>query len=173
VKSQSWPEQPLWVCTVRQDDARRVVFGRPGSPDAPLHLAIAASCALPGYFAPVTIGRESYIDGGSHSPTNAAILRELQLDLVVVVSPMSGPSGLPLDLYGASRWHSSRLARQEVNALRRTGTDVVVFRPGPVEHEVMGNDLMAKDRVDEIVQQAFIGAGAHAAEPHVRKLLLT
>lgn len=172
-EGRSWPEQPLWVCAVRRDDARRVVFGRPGSPEAPLHLAIAASCALPGYFAPVTIGRDSYIDGGSHSPTNAAILRELQLDLVVVVSPMSGPSGLPWDLYGASRWHAGRIARQEVNALRRTGTKVVVFRPGPAEHEVMGNDLMAKDRVDEIVQQAFIGAGAHAAEPHVRKILLS
>ena len=132
VEGESWPDQPLWVCTVRREDARRVVFGRPGSPDAPLHLAITASwdlqfCLPDGDHEQARLRSTAVGD----SPTNAAILRELQLDLVVVVSPMSGPSGLPWDLYGASRWHSSRLARQEVNALRRTGTDVVVFRPGP------------------------------------------
>ena len=87
-----------------------------------------ASCALPGYFSPVKIRDDTYIDGGSHSPTNAAILRERDLDLVVVVSPMSGPSGLPTDLYGASRWHAGRLTRREVNALRSRGADVVLIR---------------------------------------------
>lgn len=171
VEGQSWPDRDLWICAVRRRDGRRVVFGRTGSADAPLHLAIAASCALPGYFSPVKIRDDTYIDGGSHSPTNAAILRERDLDLVVVVSPMSGPSGLPTDLYGASRWHAGRLARREVNALRSRGADVVVFRPGPAEHEAMGNDLMAGERVDEVVQQAFLGAGSHAARPEVRDLL--
>jgi NTE family protein len=171
VEGQSWPERDFWVCAVRRRDGRRVVFGRAGNPEAPLHLAIAASCALPGYFAPVKIDDDSYIDGGAHSPTNAAVLRDRDLDLVVVVSPMSGPSGVPLDMYGASRWHAGRLARREVNALRSRGADVVVFRPGHAEHEAMGNDLMARDRVDQVVQQAFIGSGAYAARPKVRELL--
>ena len=55
VEGQTWPERDLWICAVRRSDGRRVVFGRPGSPDVPLHLAIAASCAVPGYFAPVKI----------------------------------------------------------------------------------------------------------------------
>lgn len=171
VEGQSWPERDLWICAVRRSDGRRIVFGRQGSPVAPLHLAIAGSCALPGYFAPVRIDHDSYIDGGAHSPTNAAILRDLDLDLVVVVSPMSGPAGLPMDMYGASRWHAGRLARREVNALRRSGTDVVVFRPGRAEHEAMGNDLMARERVDQVVQQSFLGAGSYAARPEVRELL--
>ena len=53
VEGQSWPERDLWICAVRRRDGRRVVFGRPGTPEVPLHLAIAASCAIPGYFAPV------------------------------------------------------------------------------------------------------------------------
>jgi len=150
-----------------------VVFGRPGSPDAPLHLAIAASCAVPGYFAPVKIGDHTYVDGGAHSPTNAAILRERALDLVVVVSPMSGPASPPTDLYGASRWHAARIARREVKALRDAGTAVIVFRPGQEEQESMGNDFMARSRVDQIVQQSFLGAGSHAARPEIRDLLTT
>ena len=64
----------------------------------PIHLAMAASCAVPGYFAPVRIGDHSYVDGGVHSPTNAAILRGQELDLVIVISPMSGPPGPSLSL---------------------------------------------------------------------------
>jgi NTE family protein len=172
VESHSWPERDLWICAVRRSDGRRVVFGRPGSPEAPLHLAIAASCAVPGYFAPVRIGDHVYVDGGAHSPTNAAVLRGQGLDLVVVVSPMSGPAGrTPTDVYEASRWHAARLARREVRALRESGTEVVVFRPGRLEQEAMGNDFMARDRVDEIVQQAFLGAGAFAARPENRDVL--
>jgi NTE family protein len=35
----------------------------------------------------------------------------------------------------------------------------------------MGNDFMARRRVDEIVQQAFLNSGAYASRPDVRKLL--
>lgn len=173
VEGQSWPARDLWICAVRRSDGRRVVFGRPGSPDVPLHLAIAASCAVPGYFAPVTIDDHTYVDGGAHSPTNAAILRRRALDLVIVVSPMSGPARLPTDLYGASRWHAARVARREVRALRESGTAVVVFRPGRAEQEAIGNNFMARDRVDQIVQEAFLGAGSFAAKPEIRRLLAT
>src|SRR5215212_7172211 len=49
-----WPEG-LWICAARRDDGRRVVFGREGAPEAPLARAVAASCAIPGYFAPVEV----------------------------------------------------------------------------------------------------------------------
>jgi NTE family protein len=173
VEGQTWPERDLWICAVRRSDGRRVVFGRPGSPDVPLHLAIAASCAVPGYFAPVKIDDHTYVDGGAHSPTNAAILRPRALDLVIVISPMSGPARLPTDLYGASRWHAARVARREVRALRERGTAVVVFRPGRAEQEAIGNNFMARDRVDQIVQEAFLGAGSFAAKPEIRRVLAT
>jgi NTE family protein len=171
VEGTSWPERDLWICTVRRRDGRRVVFGRPGSLDAPLHLAIAASCAVPGYFAPVRIGDHLYVDGGAHSPTNAAILRGQGLDLVIVVSPMSGPAHLPTDVYSLSRAHAGRIARREARALRDSGPAVVVFRPGDAELRAMGNDFMARDRVDQIVQESFLGAGAYAARPEVRETL--
>ena len=174
IEDRPWPEQDLWLCAVRRRDGRRVVFGRPGGPQAPLNLAVAASCAVPGYFRPVRIGERSYVDGGAHSPTNAAVLRDRPLDLVIVVSPMSGPTGSLTDLYAGSRWHSGRLAAREVDALRRRGTPVVVFRPGKAEQEAMGNDFMARDRVHEIVQQSFFGVGAQSlARPEMRETLAT
>jgi NTE family protein len=171
IEGQAWPEKDLWICAVRRRDGRRVVFGRPGSPDAPLHLAIAASCAVPGHFAPVQIGDRAYVDGGAHSPTNAAVLRDRALDLVIVVSPMSGPPGRRTSVYDMSRRHATRLVRREVAALRAAGTAVVVFRPDPDTQAVMGDDFMAGARVEEIVQHAFLAAGTHAARPEVRTQL--
>jgi NTE family protein len=170
VDGMEWPHEALWICAVGRRDGRRVVFGRPGTPEAPLHLAIAASCAVPGYFTPVRVGGHTYVDGGVHSPTNAAMLRRLSLDLVVVVSPMSGPPGVLPGMYAASRWNAARTLRREIKALERSGIPVVAFSPGPKEQAVMGDDFMARDRVDDIVRESFLAAGAHLASPRVRDM---
>ncbi|MCW2741104.1 MAG: Patatin [Blastococcus sp.] len=162
-----WPDAALWICAVRRRDGRRVVFGRPGTPRAPIHLAVAASCAVPGYFAPVRINGSSYIDGGVHSPTNAAILRGAGLDLVVIVSPMSGPAGWRPDFYAAARRHSTRLLDREVKALEAAGTRTVVFAPQGREQQVMGNDMMSRDNLNAVIQESFLAAGRQAATPAV------
>lgn len=149
-----WPERPLWIPAVRRMDGRRVVFGRPGTPAAPLHLAVAASCCVPGIFHPVRIGEHTYVDGGAHSPTNAGLLRHRGLDLVVIVSPMSGPPG-GANLYAASRRHSARRLRREVAALNAAGTQTLVFAPGAAEQRVMGDNLMSRRRVEATVHAAL------------------
>jgi NTE family protein len=166
-----WPEPGLWICAVRRRDGRRVVFGRPGSPEAPIHLAVGASCAVPGYFAPVRIEGHDYVDGGVHSSTNAAILRGQGLDLVIVVAPMSGPAGWRPGLFPAARRYSERLLRREVRALQAEGIRTVVFTPGWGEQEVMGNDMMSRRRLDEVIQQSFLTAGAYAATSDVATLI--
>ncbi|MGY1802476.1 patatin-like phospholipase family protein [Blastococcus sp. SYSU D00922] len=166
-----WLEPDLWICAVRRRDGRRVVFGRPGSPPAPIHLAIGASCAVPGYFAPVQIGRHSYLDGGVHSPTNAAILRGQGLDVVIVVAPMSGPAGWRPGVFRSVRRYSDRLLRQEVRALEAEGIRTVVFTPGWGEQQVMGTDMMSRERLDEVIQQSFLTAGAYAGTSEVASLL--
>jgi NTE family protein len=171
VEKPTWPDPALWICAVRRLDGRRVVFGRPGSPSAPIHLAVAASCAVPGYFAPVHIGRHSYIDGGVHSPTNAAILRGAGLDLVVIVSPMSGATRLRLDFQVAARHYAEHLLSREVKALSQRGIRTVVFAPGDAEQAVMGNDMMSRARLNEVIQQSFMRAGEYAARPEVTELL--
>jgi NTE family protein len=164
---EEWPEG-LWICAVRRDDGSRTVFGRPGSPPAPLASAVASSCAIPGYFAPVRINGVEYMDGGVHSPTNAAILRGLDLDLVIVVSPMSAVLGRAGGPGGLLRLSAHRRLDAEVPALREAGTSVVRFEPGPASLRVMGINAMADDRGDRVVQEAYLEAGAYAATGRIR-----
>ena len=154
-----WPAEPLWIVAVRRRDGRRVVFGRDGSPTTDVAHAVAASCAIPGFFHPVEIDGESYVDGGAHSPTNADLLRGQDFDVVLVSSPMSvdprrvRPTlDLPLRLF----WH--RALRREVRTLRRRATHVVTFEPGAELLQVMGINPLHGGRVDEVEQASYEAA---------------
>ncbi len=156
----AWPTRPLWVCAVRLDTGRRVVFGREGAPDgAEVADAVAASCAIPSFFEPVTIDGVRYVDGGAHSPTNADLLAHRDLDLVIVSSPMSvaGNRLRPsLDL------PARRIARLylggEAARLRRGGTPVLAFQPTAADLAVMGLNAMDPSRRDAVAEQAHASA---------------
>jgi NTE family protein len=173
VEPPGWHDGDLWICAVRRRNGRRVVFGRPGSPKAPLHLAVAASCAVPGYFAPVTIDGVSYVDGGVHSPTNAGVTLRQELQTVVVVSPMSGAQGIPTDVIGAVRRHSAFRLGLEVRALRAAGVEVVVFEPEASVEAVMNREWMSRERVDDITRAAFASALVQLRGPSVRAAFRT
>jgi NTE family protein len=150
-----WPERNLWLTAVRLRDGNRVVFGRPGAPPAPVADAVAASCAIPSFFEPVTIGGVAFVDGGAHSPTNADLLAERELDLVVVSSPMSvaGNRLRPsLDL------PARRLCRfylgQEAARIRRRGVPVLAFQPTGDDLKLMGMNAMDPARRAPVTRQA-------------------
>jgi NTE family protein len=147
-----------------------VVFGRPGSPKATLLQAVAASCAIPGYFAPVDIAGTSYFDGGVHSPTSADVLRTEGVDVVVVVSPMSAARHLPV-VDDPVRWTHHRRLMAEVRRLEAGGTTVVRFEPDARCVAAMGVNAMASDRSDRVVQQAFLETGRLTAKPAISRKL--
>ncbi len=150
---ESWPSDPLWVCAVRERDGRLVVFGRDHRP--PLPDAVAASCAIPGYFRPVDIGGELFVDGGTHSPTNADVLAAVDLDLVLVSSPMSlAGSGLRLAIDQPLRRWSRLVLEAEARRLRRQGTQVLAFQPTAQDVAVIGVNPMDPDRRAAVARQA-------------------
>jgi len=59
-------------------------------------------------------------------------------------------------VYGVRR-HAGNAARGEVRALRESGTAVVVFRPGPAEQRTTGNNMRARDRMDQTVSTVLVG----------------
>ena len=69
-----WPSRPLWIPATDLASGRRVVFGRDLHP--PVHRAVAASAALPGFFAPARVDERVYVDGGIASPFNLDLILE-------------------------------------------------------------------------------------------------
>lgn len=166
-----WPHEALWICAVRLSDGQRVVFGR-DDVGARVGDAVAASCAIPGYFQPVTIGGSRYVDGGAHSLTNAGLLAGPGLDVVVVSAPMSlhRSDGRPSP-DAALRQAAGLQLRQELRAVRRRGTRVVVFEPTAEDVSVMGVNAMDQQRRPAVVAQVRKSvAGRLAAKPELAQL---
>jgi NTE family protein len=157
----SWPERPLWVCSVRLRDGRRVVFGRPGDPEATVGRAVGASCAIPAYFEPVRIGGDRYVDGGVASMLNLPVLEDMGLDLIVVSAPMATASARPawrLDT-GVRQWCRWQMAR-EVRRVEAAGTPVVALAPSRRMEVAMGVNPMDARRRHVVSREAFRSTSA-------------
>lgn len=142
----TWPVTSLWICAIRLDDGERVVFGRDSSAHATVGQAVAASCAIPGYFTPVQIDGDRYVDGGVHSPSNADLVAGMDLDVVIVSSPMTAePRALRLSPDSAFRAACRVLLRREAAQIRRRGTRVVLIEPAPEELAFMGRVITGMD----------------------------
>jgi NTE family protein len=168
----SWPAEDLWICAVRQSDGVRVVFGRDASP--PVADAVAASCAIPGFYAPVQVDGHAHIDGGVHSPTNLDVLAaaDLDLDLVVVSSPMSR-SGRRMGIAAGDavrRW-SGLLLDRETQQVRRYGTAVVTFEPNADDVAAMGPNAMDAERRAIVARRAHDSTLRHLDGSGVRSRL--
>jgi NTE family protein len=150
-----WPGDQLRICAVRARDARRVVFGSATAPKVDVGTAVAASCAIPGYFSPVYVDGQAYVDGGAHSPTNADVVRRDGPDLVVISSPMSFTPGRGTRTPDAViRLAVRRYLAREVRLLRRRGATVVVFQPSAEDLAAMGLNPMRLLKGPDVIRTA-------------------
>lgn len=167
-----WPDQELWLPAVRLRDGARVVFGRPGAPRADVGRAVAASCAIPGYFTPVEIDGERYVDGGVYSTTNLDLLEGLGLDLVIVSAPMGVARGaLSASALLQGRTYMRLRLAAEARAVRAGGTPVMAFSPTADDVQVMGWNSMSGGRRAEVVERARVSATRRLDDGRWQELL--
>jgi NTE family protein len=172
-----WVDHPnLWVVACDYSTGRRVAFGRPDAPPADLADAVAASCAIPGFYHPVKIGRRRYVDGGLWSTSNLDVVRGLGLDLVVCLNPTSSlhPTRAwnPAErLAWVARDASGRRLGREARKLREEGTDVVLIQPTGEDLEVMGPNLMSRTRRNHVIRTARRTVAEQLREPSVAQAL--
>lgn len=123
--SSAWPsEWELRVTAVDCSTGSLTLFDRDSG--VALADAVAASCAVPGVWPPVTIGGRRYMDGGVRSPDNADLAAGC--DRVVIVSPLGANSEVPSLLSLADA----------VAGLRKSGAEVTVISPDAASAEAFG-----------------------------------
>jgi NTE family protein len=144
-----WPDEPFWVCSVRASDGRLRVFGREPE-EVSVGTAVAASSAVPGLLAPVSIHGQDHIDGATHSPTNVDLLAGLGFDRVIVSAPMAGAHNARQPV----RAYHTRLLDKEVAAVRRSGSEVVVVVPDDAVLRAMGTEAMAPGNERAVAEAA-------------------
>jgi NTE family protein len=88
--SHEWPDRALRLTVIDTATGELVVFDRDSGVD--LIDAVAASCAVPGVWPPVTIGNRRYMDGGVGSGVNMAVADDCDTAVVLVPAGESAPS---------------------------------------------------------------------------------
>jgi NTE family protein len=115
---QDWPAWLLYLVAVEVRTGESIVFDR----DSGVELvdAVAASCAVPGVWPPVTIEDARYMDGGVRTLTNVDLAEGYER--VLVIAPMIEPT-YPDQLAGLSGRTES--LRPDGESLAAFGTDVL------------------------------------------------
>jgi NTE family protein len=92
----SWPDTPIQLISVNAHSGELAVFDR--SSGISLVDAVAASCAVPGVWPPVSIGSQRYVDGGVRSVTNADLAAGYGTVAVLIPMPLDPDHSARLDL---------------------------------------------------------------------------
>ncbi|WP_330290043.1 patatin-like phospholipase family protein [Streptomyces sp. NBC_00576] len=134
--SHDWPRSELKIVAVDAETGVERVFDPASGVD--LVDAVAASCAVPGAWPPVTIEGRRYIDGGTRTTENADLVGGC--DRILVLQVMAIPGNTDLD--------------EQVAALRERGAKVTVIRPDDAAASAIGPDLL-----DPAVREGAARAG--------------
>jgi NTE family protein len=138
------------------DSGEALPFGQPGLDDVPISLAVQASAALPGLYAPVQVKGRTCVDGALKKTLHATVLLDEGLDLLICLNPLvpfdathatrhkvlgSGEARIPRLLDGGlpvvlsqtfrSLIHSRLELGMKGYAQSHPGTDIVLFEPDP------------------------------------------
>ncbi|MCB5168671.1 patatin-like phospholipase family protein [Streptomyces bambusae] len=146
--SHDWPDRRLLVTAVDALTGELRAFGR--SDGAGLVDAVAASCAVPGVWPPVTIGGRRFIDGGVRSATNADLAGGCER--VVILAPVAAGAGvLPS-------------ARRQAERLRAGGASVLLLTPDKASRAAFGRNVLDPARRAPAAVAGRAQSLAHAAE---------
>ena len=110
----------LRIVAVDLDSGNTTAFGCARHDDIPISQAVAASCAIPGLYRPVTINGIDYIDGGVKKTAHISLALRERCGLTICVNPL-----VPV------RFHPSSLSGHGAGSLRRRGMGTIldqVFR---------------------------------------------
>lgn len=171
---EGWVGHPrYWAVACDYATGKRVAFGRLDAPRAQLGDAVAASCAIPGFFRPVRIAGRRYVDGGVCSASNLDLLAGQGLDLVICLNPLSsldesGPSG---PFGRAARRANGRRLGHEAKKVGAFGTSIALIQPGAEDHAAMGRNLMSAARRQQVIETARRTVEEQLRTPELRELL--
>jgi NTE family protein len=129
----AWPDRLLRITAVDTETGETSVFDRHSG----THLidAVAASCAVPGVWPPVTIDGRRYMDGGVRSSDNADLAQGYAR--IAILSP----NGLRADEIVASP------LQEQLETLKNAGAQTYVVEPDQQSRTAMGiNPLLPETR---------------------------
>jgi NTE family protein len=168
---QGWPGKRLWVIATDFETGERVAFGRRGGPSGDVPEAVAASCAIPGFYRPVTIAGRRYVDGGVHTGTNLDVVAGEPLDLMICLSPLSSRPTVGLGIYWPVRALLHQQLAPQVRAVESSGVSTLVLEPEGRSINLIGLNPMNRGSVEAVGVAAALEVQEYLQRPSVQAKL--
>lgn len=145
---QEWPQRTVRLFAVDALTGEPTGFSADSGID--LLRAMAATCALPPLFPPITIGAGRWMDGGVRSTSNADLLHDCRR--VVVLAPVpKGPGASPS-------------AADQVASLASGGTRTALLTPDKAARRAFGRNPLDASRIPGAAQAGLRQGAAHAGQ---------
>jgi NTE family protein len=142
---EAWPIRPrLWIVATDYLTGEPVVFGRTDAPPAALSDAVAASCAVPGFYAPVRIDGRLLVDGAVGSGPGLRLAAGLGLDLVVCLNPGSSAADPGAGFRSRLRGALHRELLGQLRLVEAQGTRVATIEPDDRLSRLIGINPMRR-----------------------------
>jgi len=150
-----WPDRDLRITAIDTATGELVVFEH--DPGVALVDAVAASCAVPGAWPPVTIGDRRYMDGGIGSTINLDVADDCDMAVVLVPAGVSAPSP-----FGAGPVAEIAAFRGTALGVFADHTSLTAFGPNPLDPHcriASAEAGRAQGRREAAGVAAFLGVG--------------
>ena len=121
-----WPDRDIRVVTVDATTGEERVFTSADGAD--LVDVVAASCAVPGVWPPMTVDGRRYIDGGVRSSTNVDLVADV--DVILVLAPVEDLSVADPDIDKAGK---RVLKRKRTLCIRPDDDSLAAFGANPLD----------------------------------------
>ncbi len=132
IRDADWGTRDLRIVATDAASGERIVLS--SADGVPLTIAVAASCAVPGTWAPIAIQDRACIDGGVYSLTNADLAAGAER--IVIIAPFGWGDDNPV----------SGHLRAEVDLLERDGAIVTVIVPDENARAAMSDNVLDPSR---------------------------
>jgi len=171
----------LRVVAVKLDSAELVTFGGAGRDHVPISKAVQASLSLPGFYCPVQIDGEDYIDGVARRTLNASVALDEGADLLFCVNPI-----VPVDVHGGENGNGKRARgladyglpavlsqtfRTAIHSRMGTGfrgyahtypgADVILVEPPLSDHRMFFSNIFSVSNRREVCEHAYRSTLTH------------
>jgi NTE family protein len=129
--SHAWPDTDLQIVAIDAESGETTIFDRNSRAD--LVDAVAASCAVPGIWPPMTIHGRRYMDGGVRSAENADLAKGCAR--VLILSPM----GTTLPRIGGGGLN------EQIEILQQAGSKTYLVSPDSKSRRAIGLNPLSPD----------------------------
>ncbi len=162
------------------DSGEAVPFGQPGHDTVPISLAVQASAALPGVYAPVQVQGRTCVDGALKKTLHASVLLDEGLDLLICLNPLvpfdathaprhkvlgSGEARIPRMVDGGLPTVMSQTFRSLIHSRLELGlrgyadshpdTDIVLFEPDHRDAELFLANTFSVSQRRALAEHAY------------------